>query len=180
MTQARKTTDEKKVVPVRKEPRAVDRETPSRVVAPFNEMERMMEQMFGNFFHRDWARPLRLGLPSWSDLSAPFDAALPKVDILDRDDDILLRAELPGVDKKDLDVTISGNSVTIKGVTSHEEKKEEGNYFRQEISKGSFCRTLGLPGDVDTSDPEATFEDGVLKITLNKVEEAKRRSVKIH
>ena len=53
MTQARKTTDEKKVVPVRKEPRAVDRETPSRVVAPFNEMERMMEQMFGNLLHRD-------------------------------------------------------------------------------------------------------------------------------
>lgn len=180
MTHAHKTTDETKVVPVRKESKSIDRETPSRVMTPFDEMERMMEHMFGNFFQRDWASPFRSGLPSWSSLSAPFDVTLPKVDILDRDDDILVRAELPGVDKKDLDVTISGNSVTIKGVTSHEEKKEEGSYFRQEISKGSFCRTLGLPGNVDTSDPKATFEDGVLKITLDKVEESKRRSVKIH
>lgn len=180
MTHAHKTTDEKKVVPVRKESKSVDRGAPSRIMTPFDEMERMMEQMFGNFFHSDWARPLRLGLPSWNNLTAPFDVTMPKVDILDRDDDILVRAELPGVDKKDLDVTISGNSVTIKGVTSHEEKKEEGNYFRQEISKGSFCRTLGLPGDVDTSDPKAVFEDGVLKITLNKVDEAKRRKVEIH
>ena len=180
MTHTHKTTDEKKVVPVRKETKSVERETPSRVMTPFDEMEHMMEQMFDNFFHRGWTRPFRLGLPSWSNLSEPFGVTMPKVDILDRDDDILVRAELPGVDKKDLDVTISGNTVTIKGETSHEEKKEQGSYFRREISKGSFCRTLGLPGDVDTSDPKATFKDGVLEIKLDKVEEAKRHSVKIH
>ena len=68
---------------------------------------------------------IRLGPPSWSSLSAPFDVTQTKVDILDRDDDILVRAELPGVDKKDLDVTISGNSMTIKGITRHEKKKRE-------------------------------------------------------
>ena len=180
MTHVHDTTDETKVVPVRKESKSVDRDTPSRTVTPFDEMERMMEQMFGNFFQRDWSRPFRTAPPSWSSLSAPFDLTPPKVDILDRDDDIMVRAELPGVDRKDLEVTISGNSVTIKGVTSHEEKQEEGSYFRQEISKGSFCRTLGLPGNVDTSNPKATFEDGVLKLTLDKAEESKRHSVKIH
>jgi HSP20 family protein len=104
---------------------------------------------------------------------------MPKVDILDRDDDILVRAELPGVDEKDLDVTIPGNSVTIEGETGHEEKIEEGSRFSQEISKGSSCRKLGLPGGVEKSDPGSAFEDGVLKITLKK-EEAKRRRVKIH
>ena len=148
MSHAHKTTDEKKVVPVRKEPRAVDRETPSPVMAPLNEMERMMEQMFSNFFHRDWPRPLRLGLPSWSDLSAPFDAALPKVDILDRDDDILLRAELPGVDKKDLDVTISGNSVTIKGVTRRKKRKATTSVRRSQRAPSagrSGCPVMWTP-----------------------------------
>lgn len=67
----------------------------------------------------------------------------------------------------------------IKGNTSHEEKEERDDYYRREISRGSFTRTLALPGDVDSSKAAAKFKDGVLELTLPKVETSKRRTIKV-
>lgn len=148
---------------------------PMRAMSPFEEMDRMFE----NFFPRARMRPFRGDLPIWSELAAPFEGKMPKVDVIDRDDEIVVRAEVPGVDKKDLDVSMTDDTVTIKGTTSHEEKEEKGDYYRCEISRGSFSRTVGLPAGVDGSKAKAKFQDGVLELTMPKTEKAKRVSVKV-
>lgn len=136
------------------------------------------DRLFEDFFRRR-LRPFRWDMPTWSDLLAPFEGKTPQMDVVDRDKDLLVRAELPGVDRKDLDVSLSENTVTIKATTSREEKEEEGDYYRREISRGSYVRTVALPADVDGSKAKATFKDGVLELTLPKVGTSKRRKVKI-
>ncbi len=147
----------------------LQRAEPTRAVTPFEEMERF----FDNFFSRGWMRP------SWSELMPAFEGRMPKVDVVDRDEEIVVRAEVPGVAKDELEVTVSDNMVTIKGETKHEEKEEKGDYYRSEISRGSFSRTVTLPSYVSSEDTRARFSDGVLELTLPKVEKAKRRTVKI-
>lgn len=151
----------------------VQRATPSRWLSPIDEMERLMDE----YFPRGWLR--RWEWPAFPEFSRRMELRLPKVDIIDRDAEVVLKAEIPGVDKKDLDVSVTGNTVTIKGQTGREEKEEKGDYYRCEISRGSFSRTLNLPADVDATQARATFKDGVLELTLPKKEEARRQSVKI-
>lgn len=117
--------------------------------------------------------------PSWGELPAPFEGRAPKVDVIDRDHEVVVKAELPGVKKEDLDVTVGDNSITIRATTKQESKEEKENYYRSEISSGSFMRTVGLPSAVDADKAKAKFADGVLEMTLPKVEVAKRRNVKI-
>ena len=95
------------------------------------------------------------------------------------DDQVLVRAEVPGVEKNDLEVSLSDGSVTIKGRTKREEKEEKGEYYRHEISRGAFARTVALPDYVNTEAATAKFKDGVVELSLPKIEKAKRRSVKI-
>lgn len=149
--------------------------TQARPLTPFEEMDRFME----SFFPRRWMRPFRWDMPSMAELGAPFDLKTPGVDIIERDNEVIVKAEVPGVEKKDLDVSVTDNSVTIKGCTSHEEKEEKGDYYRSEIRRGSFSRTVALPSSVDSDKAKATFNDGILELTLPKVEKAKRKSVSI-
>jgi len=147
----------------------------NRVLSPFDEMDRW----FGNIFPRDWMKSFHRDWPSWGDLSAPLEGRLPKVDVIDRDNEVIVRAEVPGVEKDDLDVSISDSTVTIKGKTKHEEKEEKGDYYQREISSAAFVRRVMLPHNVDTKGSKAKFKDGVLKLTLPKVEKAKRHTIKI-
>jgi HSP20 family protein len=144
-------------------------------LSPFDEMERFFESRFP----RGWMRPFQWEWPSWSEKMAPFEGKTPSVDIIDRDNEIVVKAELPGVDKKDLDISVTRNTVTIKGSTSHEEKEEKGDYYRCEMSSGSYSRTLALPADVDEDKAKAQFKNGILNLTLPKIEKAKRRNVKV-
>lgn len=148
---------------------------PAHVVSPFDEMERMFE----NFFERRWLRPFQKGWPAFPKLAAPFKGMAPSVDIIDRDDEVVVKAELPGVDKKDLEISVTQNTVTIKGSTSHEEKEEKGDYYRCEISRGSYARTLSLPADIDEENTRATFKDGILELTLPKLKISKRHTIKV-
>ena len=153
---------------------------PARALHPFDEMERMMDRVFGDFPARGWMRPWRAEWAEWPELP---ELRMPKVDVIDRDDDILddilVRAELPGVEKKDLEITTSDTSVTIKGTTRHEEKEEKGDYYRCEISRGSFARTLTLPTTVESAKAKASLKEGVLELTLPKVEKSKRHAVTV-
>ena len=115
-------------------------------------------------------------MPHFPELS---ELKVPKVDIIDRDKEVVVKAELPGVAKEDIDLSITDNSVTIKAVTSHEEKEEKGNYYRCEISRGSFSRTVVLPGDVDADEAKASFNDGILQLTIPKTEKSHRKNVSI-
>jgi len=146
-----------------------------RSLSPFEEMDRV----FDNFFSRGWLQPFRMDWPSYRKLEIPFEGKTPTVDMIDRDNDIVIKAELPGVDKKDIDVTVTSNTVTIKGTISKEEKEEKDNYYRREISRGSYARTLSLPVDVDEDNAKASIKDGVLELTLPKSEKAKKRTIKV-
>ena len=148
---------------------------PKRALSPFEEMDRLFE----DYFSRGWMRPFRWEWPSLGEMAKPFEGKMPKVDVIERDDEVVVKAELPGIDKKDLDVSVTENSVTIKGTTSHEEKEEKGDYYRCEISRGAYARTVALPSYVDADKAKASFKDGVLELKLPKVEKAKRRSIEI-
>ena len=153
----------------------IQKATPVRALSPFEEMDRMFE----SFFPRGWLQPFRREWPSLSEMAAPFEGKMPKVDVINRDAEIVVRAEVPGVDKKDLDVSMTDSTVTIKGSTSHEEKEEKGDYYRCEISRGAFSRTVALPAGVDASKAKAKFQDGVLELTMPKTEKTKRVNVKV-
>jgi HSP20 family protein len=159
----------------KKSGKEIDVSQPAHVSGPYEAMERWFE----GFFPRGWMRPFHMGWPSWGELGVPFEGRLPKVDVIDRDDEVVVRAEVPGVEKDDLELSVSENSVTIKGETKHEEKEEKGDYCRSEISRGAFTRTVMLPGVVATDKARAKFKDGVLELTLPKVEKTRRRTVKI-
>jgi len=146
-----------------------------RALSPLEEMERM----FDSFFPRGWLRPARWEWPSWAEVPAPFEGKTPRVDVIERDDEVVVKAELPGVRKEDVEVSLTDNSVCIKGSTSHEEKQEKGDYYRREMSRGEFARTVALPSEVDGDKAKARFADGVLEVVVPKVAKAKRRSVKV-
>jgi len=132
--------------------------------------------MFDDFFGRSWLRPFGAwGRP----LATEFVPMLPKVDVVDRDEEVIVRAEVPGMEKDKLDISISGNMLTLKGETRREEKEEKGDYYRCEMSHGAFTRTLALPAEVDESKVKASLKDGVLELKLPKVEKSKRRAIKI-
>jgi len=153
----------------------LQRTTPTRMVSPFEEMDRIFE----SFFPRSWMRPARMEWPSMGELAMPFEGKMPRVDVIERDEDIVVRAEMPGVDKKDLDISMTDNTITIKGKTNHEEKEEGANYYRCEITHGSFSRTIALPADVDVDKAKAEFKDGVLEVDLPKLAKSKRRILKL-
>jgi HSP20 family protein len=144
---------------------------PSRVLSPFEGFDRMFDEFLG----RGWMRPFRRDWLAFPEI----EMTVPKVDVIDRDEEVVVRAEVPSVKKEDIEVSISGNMVTIKGETKTEEKEEKGDYYRAEISRGSFSRMVSLPADVDESKAKASLKDGVLELTLPKLEKAKRRTIKV-
>jgi HSP20 family protein len=144
-------------------------------MSPWEEIERM----FGSMIPRTGLRPADWEWPSWADLSARVDVRMPKLDIIERDKEVVVRAELAGVDKKDIDVSVTDNAVTIKGSTRKESSEEKGDYVRSEIAQGAFSRTAALPCSVDGQQAKASFTDGMLELTLPKLEPSKRHSVKV-
>lgn len=137
----------------------------AHVLTPFEEMEKR----FASMFHRGGLFPLLERPHLWDNWSL-FEGKMPSVDMIDKKGKIIIKAELPGVDKKDVDVSVTDHTVTIKGTTSTDEEEEKGNYYRREISSGSFERVLAIPGNVDTENVKAKFRNGVLKLTLPKTD----------
>jgi HSP20 family protein len=166
--------ERKSEVQVSKGKAAAVEQMPMRTMSPFEELERF----FDEFLTRGWLRPWRG--ERMREMALPFEGKLPKLDVVDRDADVLVRVEVPGVNKEDIEVSLTGNLFTVKGRTRREEKEEKGDYYRCEISQGSFSRTVSLPAEVDDSQAKAQLTDGILEITLPKVEKAKKRAIKIH
>lgn len=103
----------------------------------------------------------------------------PRVDIIDRDDEVIVRAEMPGISKDDMEVSLTENSVTISGESSKEKRDEKGDYHRCEISRNACSRTVALPAYIDTGNSKAKFKDGILELTLPKTEKTKRTDLEI-
>jgi HSP20 family protein len=148
---------------------------PRSRLAPLWDMERDMQDLFENFFSRGWLRAPRWELPSLREVGS----RMPKVDVIDRETEIVVEAELPGVNKEDVEVTVTDNSVTLKATSTKEETEEKGDYHRREISRGYFSRTLPLPADVKGDKAQAEFKDGVLRLTIPKAAGSKRHSIKV-
>jgi HSP20 family protein len=172
-------TTQEKTLPIteQKEPkgRGLQRYSGGQWLSPFEEVERV----FDRFLPRGWLRPWRTEWPLSSELM-PFEIRTPRVDMIDREDHILVRAEVPGVKKDDLDVSVTEGTLTIRGEVKHEaEEKEEGDYYHREMSYGSFYRNIPLPAGVDIDKCKVTFKDGILEMMLPKLETAKRRKIEI-
>jgi HSP20 family protein len=103
----------------------------------------------------------------------------PSVDISETKDDFVVKAELPGLEAKDVNVSISGNVLTIKGEKKAEEEEKDEHYHRVERYSGSFQRVFQLPSGVKADKVEANFDKGVLKVILPKVEEAKKKQIEV-
>jgi HSP20 family protein len=99
------------------------------------------------------------------------------VDVIDRENEVVLRAEVPGLHKEDLEVSVSDSSVTIRGEIKHEEEK--GEYSYQEMSAGAFSRTIGLPAAVDAKQAKVRLKNGILEMTMPKTEAEKRHKIAI-
>ena len=110
-----------------------------------------------------WRRPL------WGDIEERFDA-LPNVDIVDKDDALIVRAEMPGVKKEDLEITIAGDRLTFEAKRDIEEKEEKDDFYRHEMAYGRLYRTVRLPVDVHGDKAEAKLKNGIVELHLPKVE----------
>lgn len=144
---------------------------PPRLPMMFDEIDRMFSRFFGRPF----------GLMRWPRTLWPeeFEAGYPSVDIFEDKENVVVKAEIPGVKKEELEVNVTEDSIVLSGEKKKEEKVEEKDYYRYERSYGSFHRTLPLPTDVQSDKAKAQFKDGVLKITIPKTPEAKKKEVKV-
>jgi HSP20 family protein len=106
-------------------------------------------------------------------------AWIPAVDIFEINEAIVLKAELPGITAQEISVEVKDNTLTLKGEKKFEKEVKEENYHRVERSYGSFQRAFTLPGTIHQEKVKAKFKDGILEITLPKVEEAKPKQVKV-
>jgi len=126
------------------------------------EMDRLWESFFGE----------RAGIEA-------AEAWLPALDLTETKDNLIVKAELPGVDPKDVEITLSGNVLSIKGEKKQEKEEKEEDYHLIERRYGSFVRSIRLPVEVQEDKIEASYKNGILKIVLPKVEKAKKKEIKI-
>lgn len=153
-----------------------ERQTPARNDAyagdPFFRLQHEMNRLFDDAFS-SFRLPAAFGAESEG-------GRVPKIDVHETDNAVEIDAELPGVDEKDLDVQVHDNLLTIRGEKKFERKDEkEGEYRVMERSYGSFSRSMSLPFAVDPNTVEATFRNGVLKLTLPKPAEARTEAKRI-
>lgn len=140
---------------------------PWKSFGEISRLRREMDDLFTRIFGETSLS--KIGLAKWQ----------PVVDISETDTHLVVKAELPGIDVKDVDVSITGDQLTIKG-EKQEEKEEKGeNRYRSERYYGTYQRVIDLPTRVEEDKTEATFNKGILTITLPKVEKVKRKQVKI-
>lgn len=103
----------------------------------------------------------------------------PRVDIVEKEKSVIVKADVPGVDEKHLEVTVDDGFLTIKGSREEEQKVEEKGYSRFERSSGSFSRSIELPDSVDTNSMKAEYKKGVLTVEIAKSKEAERKKVSV-
>jgi HSP20 family protein len=157
----------------KKESKELVKVEPSRALTPYEEMERWFEDVF--------RRPFSLMRPSWwPRLEFPeLEEVTPSVDIFEEGDGVVVKAELPGMKREDVEVSLTDDVITISGEKKKEEKVEKKNYYSLERTYGSFTRSFRLPAEVQTDKAKAKFESGVLEIRIPKTEEAKKKTKKI-
>ena len=138
---------------------------------PFREFSTLQDRM---------NRLFRETYSEGQDQSLTASTFAPAVDVYEDEHNVTLKIEVPGIDEKDIDVRIENNTLTVHGERKIEKEEKEENYRRVERQYGSFTRTFTLPTTVDTENVSATYDKGVLKITLPKKAEAKPKQIKVN
>lgn len=134
---------------------------------PFLALQREVNRLFEDFFAMNPHE------------RAEWMTEYPQVDVRESDREVKLSAELPGMTDNDIEVLVSGDSLTIKGEKKEEKEDKKENYYRMERHYGSFRRVVQLPAEVKTEDAQATFKNGVLDIIIPKSEAAKKEKKKV-
>ena len=127
-----------------------------------------IDRLFNDFFNRNF-------------MMGPFGRVdwMPPVDVSETGKEVVVHAEVPGMDAKDIDIALNGRILTIRGERKEEKEEKKRSYHRIERRYGSFFRSFELPADVDASAVEATYKDGVLKLSLPKTEEQSLKKIEV-
>lgn len=133
------------------------------------DFRREFDDLFNSFFGDQWWSPERY-------FGRRF---VPAFDVSETEGELIVKAELPGVDPKEVDVSLTGNMLTIKGEKKEEREEKGENVHRMERSYGGFSRSFTLPCEVQGDKVEATYKDGVLNLRLPKAESSKTKSIKV-
>ncbi|MGD8462565.1 MAG: Hsp20/alpha crystallin family protein [Anaerolineae bacterium] len=126
-------------------------------------MDRMFEERFGR-------PPVPFG---------PWSEGNLAIDMYETDETVVVKTAIPGVKAEDIDVSVTGDTLTVKAETSEEKEINRESYLRRERRYGSYCRSVTLPGGVESEQAEADYTDGVLTLTFPKAEEVKPKSIKV-
>lgn len=140
---------------------------------PWNELVSLRERMnrvFDDSLFRSDRREDPLAMGTWS----------PAVDMFEKDDQVVIKAELPGLEKKDISLDLQNGVLTLKGERKHENEVKEENYYRREMSCGKFIRSFSLPEDVDADKIKAEFQNGLLTVEVPKPEEHKPKQIPVN
>ncbi len=139
---------------------------------PFMKLQKELDRLFR--FPFDLPNILEgegeeLGISEW----------YPRMDVVEKDKEILIKMDLPGMEEKDINISVEGNILTISGERKMEKKEENENYHRVERLYGEFSRSLTLPNSVDVNKINAKYKNGVLEVVLPKKEEAKPKKITV-
>lgn len=131
-----------------------------------------MDNLFDRFLRDPW------GIADSETSGLPL-SGMPRTDLADSENEVIVTMELPGVDPKDLDINLAGDLLTVRGERKDEKKEKRKNYHYVERQQGSFHRTVRLPSTVDPSKIDATFKNGVLSVSIAKHPEAKPKQITV-
>jgi HSP20 family protein len=140
-------------------------------------LTRSMEEFFEDFPPRRWMEafePFGWKWPTGTDYERAF-----RLDLVDREKELVVRAELPGVEKDDVNVTITGDRLMIEAEREFEEEDEKEDFYRHELGYGKLMRMVALPVEVDPENIHAELKEGILTVTLPKIRVAERHTVKV-
>lgn len=140
-------------------------------VSPISPLSRMRED-FEGVLRRIWNEP-------WSMAEFGSETAAPRMDMSETDDDVTLRFELPGVKAEEVDISISGNLLTLRAEKSEKNEQKRGDYTYSERSFGTFSRSVQIPAGVNPDSVDATYQDGILTVRLAKSIESKPRKITV-
>jgi HSP20 family protein len=141
--------------------------TPWRPFGELGSLRREMDRLWDSFFGE---RPLaRAWEREWA----------PSLDVSETKDNFVVKAEVPGIDAKDIDISLTGDVLTIKGEKKQEKEEKEEDYHLIERSYGAFSRSIRLPAEVESTKIKASYKNGILRVTLPKSEKVKAKEVRI-
>lgn len=146
---------------------------------PFDILRKEVDRLFDNFSFGSPSTSRFFNVEPWFRHGAALVGMAPAIDVAEKGKAYEVTVELPGLDDKDVDVTVSGNVLTIKGEKKEEKEEKEKNYYLSERRYGAFQRIFELPSGIDAGKIEAQFAKGVLTVTLPKTAEAQKTQRKI-